>query len=149
MRVAEPASGGVGLVDHDRIGHVDAFPARELRPETQIGIFVIEKEIRIEKSDLVEHRAAVEHSCAACAENALAIIEARALRGQAAIKADRRRRQPIAGAVDCSAAFEEQLGGADPHPRVFAHRLDDILQPAIIRLSIVIDERDEVPLGCF
>jgi len=42
---------------------------------------------------------------------------------------------------------DNELGGADSDPRVFAHRLDQIFQPLLVRASIVIDERDEVSVS--
>ena len=145
MRVAQPAGSSVGLVVHDRIRHVATLPTRKLRPEAQVGVFIVEKEIFIQKSDLVEHSPAIQRPGAAGSENELGIGELRALGAQAAIEADGRRRQAVARAIDAGFIVKEKLRDADAHFRILAHRLQQIFQPPIVRARIVIGERDKLP----
>ena len=145
--VAQSAGGGVRLVVYDRVRHVDALPTRKLSAKTQIGVFVVEKKIFIQKSDFVEHLSAVQHRGSARAENPLRTIVQSTVRAEPTIKTDGGRRQPIAGAVDSSATVEEKFGGADRDTRVSVHRLNQIFQPPIIRASIVIDKGDELSVS--
>ena len=55
VQVAEPAGGCIGHMIGNRSRNINTFPTGELCPEIKIGIFVVKKEILVQKADLVEH----------------------------------------------------------------------------------------------
>ena len=75
MYITKPTGCCIAFVMDDGGWNVSAFPAGQLRSEIQIGVFVIEKKIIIQKSDLVEHPATIKNRCSACAENEFRIAK--------------------------------------------------------------------------
>ena len=146
VSVAEPYRRCIAFVMNDRIRNIHAFPTGELGSKTQVNVFIIQKKIIIQKTNLVDHLAAVKSTCRASGKNRLQGAIAIALGLMAAIEAHARSRHPIPDAIDAISTFYNELRSANPDPRVVQHWRNQVLQPSRIRPGIVVHKGDKLPV---
>src|SRR5437870_4161436 len=56
---------------HDRLGNIEALPARPTGAQSQVGVLAVEKEIVVKTADLLQHRPPVERRRSAGAQHLL------------------------------------------------------------------------------
>ena len=71
VEVAEPPSRRIGHMVRNRRRNINTLPTSQLSAEIKIRIFIVQEEILVQETDLVEHPTPIEHCGTAGAKDGL------------------------------------------------------------------------------
>ena len=109
VRITQSYRRGVTLVIDDGIWHINTFPTGELGSKTQVDVFIVKKEVRVQKADVIDRLPAIQSSCGTSGKNRLQRAITSAIVPMAAIETYAGGCQAIPCAIDATRTFDNEF----------------------------------------